>query len=86
MSWRSTFLRVSLIFTLVSVGAAPAFIGYGPSDLTYDSLSAAAPGQVRLIQKRRDRRYVLERNADRLFQERIGLRRQDVLPFVLRNP
>jgi hypothetical protein len=42
----STFLRVSLIFTLVSVGAALAFIGYGPSDLTYDSLGAAAPGQV----------------------------------------
>src|SRR4029077_7411227 len=85
-SWLSTFLRHPVIFTLMLVGAALAFIGYGPPDPEYDGLGAAAPWQVRLIEKRRDRRYVLERNADRLFQYRVGLRRQDVLPLVLRNP
>jgi hypothetical protein len=79
-------LRHPVIFTLVLVGAALALVCHGLPDPEYDGLGAVAPRQVRLIEKRRDRRYVLERNADRLFQYRVGLRRLDVLPFVLRNP
>jgi hypothetical protein len=66
-SWLSAFLRVPVIFTFILVGAALAFIGYGLPDPEYDSFGAAAPCQVRQIEKRRDRGYVLERNADRLF-------------------
>jgi len=49
-------LHLPVIFTLALVGAAAGTLGYGLPDLEYDGLGAAAPWQVRLIQKRRDRR------------------------------